>query len=87
MYLNSFAGSNRDIHTLWLICEVDIHLRHKRHTVVPSVIVGGYDLKPCVIGPVTHTLSNDVRACALEMSQRPIKGLVVRVPPHSASRH
>lgn len=51
------------------------------------MIVGGDYLKLCFIHSVVHTLSYDVRACALEMGQYPIKGDVVWVAPHSARRH
>lgn len=51
------------------------------------MIIGGNYLKLCLIGALAHTLSNDVRACALEVSHCPIKGDVVWVPPHSACRH
>lgn len=55
--------------------------------VVATVIIGGHYLKLDFIGTMAHTLSDDVRACALEMSQRPIKGDVVWVAPHGAGGH
>lgn len=51
------------------------------------MIIGCCDLKLGLTGAMVHTLSYDVSAGTLEMSHRSIKGDVMWVSPHSASRH
>lgn len=51
------------------------------------MIIGSDYLKLSFSRIVPHTLSDDVRACALEMNQLPIECKVVGIPPNGACVH